>query len=127
VTRFLAAALLGAVLAAPAGAAAPRTVVVDLGGTRGYVQADPGSVLAGVALFVQAGLDRQAAGQSGVAALVAETVLHTPVDGVPLTDAVDARGASIEYAVTAQRVRFYLEGTGNSLCFPHGLTIPCCA
>ena len=56
---------------------------------------------------------------AGSSALVAEAVLHTPVDPapgspeppVPLSDAVDARGASIGYAVSPQHVRFFLEGT----------------
>ncbi len=111
----LAAAALGAALAAPAAAPAPRTTVVDLGGARAYVHADQASPLAAVELFVRAGLNRQAAGQSGLAALVAESVLHTPVDGIPLADAVDARGASIGYVVSAQHVRFFLEGTPAGL------------
>ncbi|HWT06012.1 MAG TPA: hypothetical protein VN224_09675 [Xanthomonadales bacterium] len=112
---ILAAAALGAALAAPAAATAPRTTVVDLGGPRAYVHADQASPLAAVELYVRAGLDRQTSGQSGLAALVAETVLHTPVDGAPLADAVDAQGASIAYVVSAQHVRFYLEGTPGGL------------
>lgn len=112
---------LGAALAAPATASAPRTTVVDLGGARAYVHADQGSPLAAVQLFVRAGLDRQTTGQSGLAALVAETVLRTPVpaagaeQALPLADAVDARGASVSYVVSAQHVRFYLEGTPAGL------------
>jgi predicted Zn-dependent peptidase len=118
----VAAAMLVAALVTPAAASGPRTVVADLGGARAYVHADPASPLAAVELFVRAGLDRQAAGQSGLAALVAESVLQTPVDPSPdtgqpmtLTDAVDARGASISYVVAAQHVRFYLEGTPDGL------------
>jgi zinc protease len=114
---------LAAAVAGPAGATAPRTTVADLGGIRAYAHADQGSPLAAVELFVRAGLDRQTAGQSGLAALVAESVLRTPVaarsadagPAVPLTDAVDARGASISYVVAAQHVRFYLEGTPDGL------------
>ncbi|HYW52614.1 MAG TPA: hypothetical protein VE826_01525 [Dongiaceae bacterium] len=118
---LLAAAGLAAALAAPAGPAAARTAVVDLGGARAYVRADQGSPLAAVELFVRAGLDRQASGQSGLAALVAEAVVRTPVTAtgsgatVPLADAVDAAGASISYVVSAQHVRFYLEGTPNGV------------
>jgi zinc protease len=123
VIAVLAAAALGAALAAPAAASVPRTTtVVDLGGTRAYVHADAASPLAAVELFVRSGLDRQAAGQSGLAALVAECVLRTPVDpstgsgqAMALTDAVDAHGASIGYVVAAQHVRFYLEGTPDGL------------
>ncbi len=114
-TGVLAAAALGAALAAPAAGNMPGTAVVDLGGVRAYVHADQASPLAGVELFLRAGLDRQTSAQSGLAALVAETVLHTPVDGVPLADAVDARGASVVYVVSAQNVRFYLEGTPDGL------------
>ncbi len=122
IRRIFAAALLGAALAAPASAAAPRTTAADFGGTRGYVQADQGSPLVAVALFVRAGLDRQTPAQNGLAALVAEAVLRTPVGpstgsgpAIPLADAVDARGASLSYEVTAQQVRFYLEGTPDGL------------
>jgi zinc protease len=103
--------------AAPAG----RTEVVDLGGARGYVRGDPAAPLAGIELFVRAGLDRQAAAQNGLAALVAETILRSPVDApgggapIPLIDAVDARGGSLSYAVSAQTVRFYLEGTPDGV------------
>ena len=118
----LAAAALGAALAAPAATAVPRTTVTDLGGMRAYVHADQASPLAAVALFVRAGLDRQTPAQSGLAALVAESVLQASVDpspgsgqAVPLVDAVEARGASIGYVVSAQHVRFYLEGTPDGL------------
>ena len=122
-TAILAAAALGAALSAPVAPGTPRTAVVDLGGTRAYVRADQASPLAGVELVVRAGLDRQTSGQSGLAALVAESVLRTPVEdpsagagqAVPLTDAVDAHGASIGYVVTAQHVRFYLEGTPGGI------------
>ena len=97
-----------------------RAGEVDLGGARGYVRPD-GSPLAGVELFVRAGLDRETTAQNGLAALVAETVLRSPAaapaGGAPvqLADAVDARGASLSYAVGAQSVRFYLEGTPDGV------------
>jgi zinc protease len=106
--------------AAPPASAAPvaaRTQVVDLGGPREYVRADEGASLAGVELVVRAGLDRQSASQNGLAALVAESVLHTQAGAPPLalSDAVDARGASIGYAVGTSSVRFYLEGTPEAI------------
>lgn len=105
---------------APSASAAPvaaRTQVVDLGGSRGYVRPDDGAALAGVELVVRAGLDRQSTSQSGLAALVAESILHTPASGSPLalSDAVDACGASIGYAVGTTTVRFYLEGTPEAI------------
>jgi zinc protease len=122
-TRVLAAAGLCAALAAPAAAAPARTAVVELGDLRAYVRSDQAVPLAGVELFVRAGLDRQTATQSGLAALVAESVLRTPVDPSPgsgqamiaLADAVDARGAAIGYAVAQQQVRFFIEGTPDGL------------
>jgi zinc protease len=115
VIRALAVAGVFVALAAPAGAAPARTTVVDLGELRAYVRGDQAAPLAGVELFVRAGLDRQTATQSGLAALVAECVLSTPVDGVMLADAVDARGASIGYAVAQQHVRFFIEGTPDGV------------
>ena len=127
-TRALTAAVIGGALmvpalgAAPAAALAPRTTVVDLGGPRMYVRADAAAALAGIELFVRAGLDRETTAQNGLAALVAEAVLQTPTPdptgtgrSVPLTDAITARGASISYAVGPQSVRFYLEGTPEAI------------
>jgi zinc protease len=99
-----------------------RTSVVDLGGPRAYVRSDANASLAGVELFVRAGLDRQSAAQNGLAALVAESVLRTPIGppagsgaAVALTDAVTARGGSLSYAVSSQYVRFYLEAPPDVL------------
>jgi len=117
-------AAIAAALAPPAAvAAAPRTAVVDLGGPRAYVRPGGAVPLAGIALFVRAGLDRETAAQNGLAALVAESVLQTPATApatssdaaVPLTDAVTAAGGSIGYAVGPQSVRFYLEGTPEAI------------
>ncbi|HTW83048.1 MAG TPA: insulinase family protein [Candidatus Sulfotelmatobacter sp.] len=93
-----------AALPAPGGA-----TVVDLGDARAYVEPDATVALTGLELFVRAGLDRQEDRQNGLAALVAQSVLRTPVDGVPLADAVEARGGSVTFAVAAQYARFYLE------------------
>lgn len=88
----------------PAGAAA--TVVQQLDAT---------AELAGTQLVLQAGLDRQTASQNGLAALVAQSILLTPVrGGVPLQEAVAAKGGSITYAVDPRDVRFYLEGMSGS-------------
>ena len=119
IRRLLVAALLVAFAAPPAGAD-PRVAPVDAGGARAFAQADPGVPLAGVMLHVRAGLDRQTPVQNGLAALTAEAVLRTavpagPGPALPLVDAVDAAGASISYAVGAQGIRFYLEGTPQRL------------
>jgi predicted Zn-dependent peptidase len=74
-------------------------------------QPNPGGDLTGTQVLLQAGLDRQSSKQSGLSALVAEAILHTPVQGAtPLQDAVNANGGSITYAVDPRGVRFYLEG-----------------
>ena len=111
----LAAGLAAGLAPAAARAAGARTTLVDLGGSRAYVRSDASASLATVVLFVRAGLDRQTAGQNGLAALVAEAVLHTPVDGVALTDAVDAKGGSIGFAASPQYVRFSLEAPPAAL------------
>ena len=112
------AAALGAALAilAPLPApAAPATSVVDLGGARGFVQPDAAVALTGLEVFVRAGLDREGDRQNGLAALVAQSVLQTPVDGVPLVDAINARGGALTFAVAAQYVRFYLEAQPENI------------
>ena len=108
-------ALLGPAAAPPAAAAPLATATLDLGGAPGYVRADAGSPLAGVQLFVRAGLDRQSGSQNGLAALTAEAVLRTPLDGVPLVDAITARGGSLEYAVAPRYVRFHLQAAPEAL------------
>jgi len=111
----VAALALATIFSLAARRAEPATAVVDLGGSRAYVRSDPGLALCGIALFVRAGLDRQAGDQSGLAALVAQSIASTPVNAVPLADAVTARGGSLEYAVSPQYVRFYLEGPAGEL------------
>ncbi len=91
--------------AVPARAAASAIVVQ---------QPDPSANLAGTEVLLQAGLDRQNATQNGLAALVAESILRTPVQGVPLSSAIVANGGSITYAIDPRSVRFYLEGSARS-------------
>ena len=124
-------AALGAALAllgAPAAAlAASSPATIDLGGVPGYVRSDPGTTLVTLELFVRAGLDRQTPAQNGLAALTAEALLHAPVDGLPLIDAVEARGGSISYSVSGQYVRFALEAqpaTVAALAMPTHRVVP---
>ena len=79
-------------------------------------QADSRASLAGVAIVVAAGLDRQTMKQSGLAALVAQTILETPVTlpsqaaaTMPLEQAVASSGGSVHFAVDPDNVRFYVE------------------
>ncbi len=98
---------------APAGAAATFSVTRVSGG---FVvrQDDPAADLIGTQVRIFAGLDRQSPDQNGLAALVAESILQTPVDGVPLADAIAGDGGSIAYDVDPHDVRFYLEGLPTS-------------
>lgn len=74
-------------------------------------QADPSADLVGTQIVLQAGLDRQSSQQNGLAALVAQSILETPVEGgKPLETAVAANGGSITYVIDPRNVRFYLEG-----------------
>jgi predicted Zn-dependent peptidase len=74
-------------------------------------QPDSTASLVGVAVVVRAGLDRQTMKQNGLAALVAETIVRTPVSApaLPLEDAIAARGGSIHFTVDPSDVRFYVE------------------
>jgi predicted Zn-dependent peptidase len=73
-------------------------------------QDDPAADLIGTQVRISAGLDRQSPAQNGLAALVAQAILQTPVDGVPLADSIADDGGSIVYDVDPHDVRFYLEG-----------------
>ena len=82
-----------------------------------YVQQpDASADLAGVQVLLQAGLDRQTSRQNGLASLVAETILRTPVQGTPLEDAVKAAGGSVSFSSEPRRMRFYVES--SSQAFP---------
>jgi predicted Zn-dependent peptidase len=110
------AAIAGALAAFPAvafaaAAAAPVPMVENVGGTTVVRQSDGAATLVGVALVVRAGLDRQTMKQNGLAALVAQTIMRTPVGSPaqPLEDAVAARGGSVQFTVDPSDVRFYIE------------------
>jgi predicted Zn-dependent peptidase len=98
-------------------AAAPANVTV-------VQQPDAAADLVGTELLLQAGLDRQTPKQNGIAALVAEAILHTPVSGsATLLDAVNANGGSVTYVVEPRHIRFYIEavtrGFASSLAAFH--------
>ncbi len=95
------------------------------GGVTIVRQPDNAASLVGVAFVVRAGLDRQTMKENGLAALVAETILRTPVvlpsssagdkplagagAALALEDAVAAHGGSIHFTVDSGDVRFYVE------------------
>ena len=103
----LAAAL--CMLPAIARADAPPMGVQRTGNVTIVRQTDPAALLVGVEYVVPAGLDRQTLTQSGLSALTAESILRTPVAGVPLADAIAAKGGSVHWNVEANDVRFYVE------------------
>jgi len=94
----------------------PPPAVSTVSGATVVRQRDAASPLAGVELFVRAGLDRQTLSQNGLAALTAESILQTPVTAAPgdaprpLQDAVAAMGGSISFGVSPSDVHFYIEG-----------------
>jgi predicted Zn-dependent peptidase len=118
--RAVFAAALAAVTLAPVAGradAGPSPVVERFGESIIVRQPDAHSSLVGVAIVVPAGLDRQTMKQNGLAALVAQTILQTPVTlaskgqsaTMPLDQAVAANGGSVHFAVDPDDVRFYVE------------------
>jgi predicted Zn-dependent peptidase len=102
--------------AAPAaGPRYPQAFATDLGTTRLLAESDSDAPVGGVQIFVAAGLDRQPLNRAGVSALVAECLEATPVDGVPLRDAIAARGGSITYTVDGRSVHYYIESSPSHL------------
>ena len=85
------------------------------GSAPSYVRADPGVPLVSVSLIVRAGADREAAGENGLAGLVAESIVRTPSAGAALQDAVAAHGGSLAYSVAVRYVRFTLEAPPEAL------------
>ena len=92
-----------------ANARAQSAVVERDGGLTIIRQQDPAATLVHASFIIRAGLDRETLTQNGIAALTAQTVLKTPVDGVPLQDAIAAKGGSIAAFVDSNDVRFAIE------------------
>ncbi len=116
----LAAMSIALAAAAPAARASddlPAPVVETVSTTTIVRQSDPRSSLVGIAIVIRAGLDRQTMKQNGLAALVAQTILRTPVtvpskvqpSTMPLEQAVAANGGSVRFVVDPSDVRFYVE------------------
>jgi predicted Zn-dependent peptidase len=127
--RTAAAAVLVAALGAGAVATPAKTTTLEVGAAKLYLQSDDTAMLAGLELFVGAGLDRESAQQNGLAALAAQTILESPVNGMALSDAIAARGGSLTYAIGPQFARFYLEAPPASIgalatLFSHALAAP---
>lgn len=88
---------------------------VDLGSAKLYAQNDAGAQLVGVEFIVSAGTARQTVAQSGLAALTAQALLFTKIDGTRLSDRIAAAGGSVDYAVAPGIARFSLEVLASSL------------
>jgi predicted Zn-dependent peptidase len=99
--------------AALAVASVPRAV--DVGPSAFYAQSDAGAQLVGLDIVVSAGTARQGATQNGLAALAAQTLLFTKLDGVRLVDRVAAAGGSIDFTVEPDVVRFSVEALPAAL------------
>ncbi len=99
--------------------AVPSPAIQTVGGTTIVQQSDTRLPLVGVAVIVRAGLDRQTLKQSGLAALVAAAILHTPVartaneTPAPLDQAITASGGSVHVTVDPGDVRFYIESLSS--------------
>jgi predicted Zn-dependent peptidase len=94
-------------LAAALNVAPPQTV--DLGPAKLYTLSDDGAQVVGLEVVVAAGTARETPAQNGLAALTAETLLRTKVDGRTLLARITASGGSIGYAVAPDVVRFSIE------------------
>ena len=92
-----------------AAAAFAAPTVTHAGGVTTIVQPDAAAPLVHVEYVVRAGLDRQRLNQNGIASLTAETILRTPVGGVPLQTAIESNGGSISFTVTPSQVSFDVE------------------
>jgi predicted Zn-dependent peptidase len=117
-----AAALTIAMQSLNAAAAVPTPSFESAGGATILQQPDGTASLVGIAFVVRAGLDRQTMKENGLAALVAETIVRTPValrqaegntPALALGDAVAARGGSVHFTVDPGDVRFYVEALAD--------------
>jgi len=122
-TSLALAGVLGLSGAAPApgfSAHYPKAAATDLGVTQLTQEIDADAALGGVQVFVSAGLDREAVNANGIAALVAESLVHTPVavpNGatVPVRDAIAAQGGNLTFTVDGRSVHFYIETRAERL------------
>ena len=98
----------------------PKASATDLGVTQLVREVDADAALAGTQIFISAGLDREPVNANGVSALVAESLLRTPVasgngKNVPVRDAIAALGGNLTYTVDGRSVHFYIETRAERL------------
>jgi zinc protease len=115
------AALIGLTGVAPAQSPRfPKATLTDLGSAKLIGESDADATVSGVQIFLAAGLDREPANGNGEAALVAESVLRTPVvtaDGnrLSLRDAIQTQGGSVSYTVDGRSTHYYVEGRSENV------------
>ncbi len=107
----------------------PSPLLAKAGSATIITQDDPVAPLVHVTYVVRAGLDRQTLAQNGIAALTAQTILRTPVDGAALTDAVAAKGGEVSFTVDPDDVRFSVDAIPSQApavfgLFERALTAP---
>jgi predicted Zn-dependent peptidase len=114
---LLAAAALGASLAqgSPTPPRFPATVITDVGGSPFVSENDGDADLTGVQVFVAGGLESQPENANGVASLVAETIVQTPVQvgsqpALPARDAIAHAGGTLSYTIDGRTAHYYIEG-----------------
>ena len=83
--------------------------------TQLYAHNDAGAQLVGLTIVVRAGTARQAPGQNGLAALAAQTLILTKLDGVAMSDRITSAGGSIDFTVDPGVVRFSVEMLPDSV------------
>lgn len=127
--RAVALAALVAALPIAAGAQ-PGAAVTHVGGVTIVSQPDPSAALVGIEFLIPAGLDRQTLAQSGLAALVAQSIVESPnAAGASLESAITARGGSVRFTIEPNDVRFYVEALAQDApavlaLFTHALAAP---
>jgi predicted Zn-dependent peptidase len=123
--RAAAALALYALTALPASSAPihyPRAVLTDVGGGLKFAaENDPDALLCGVQIFISAGLERQPANANGIAALLAEMIVRTPIPvargAAPMSarEAAAQAGGSITYTVEGRSVHYYVEARSEKI------------
>ncbi len=125
-----AAALCAVVALAGAAPLAPITALPAApGSVRGYAQRDASALVAGVVVSIPAGSLRESPRTNGLALLTASVVERTPIDGLPLRDAIAARGGMLAVDVSVRAARFYVQAPPADLpavlgLLARGLTQP---
>jgi hypothetical protein len=76
---------------------------------------DADAAISGVQIFVAAGLDREPKNGNGVAALVAECITRTPVDGRAVARRDRSERRQLSYTVDGRSVHYYFEARSEHL------------